>query len=607
VRFARYLALATALWVVVLAGAATGAGAPAADLVGTRVALGPDQQGPVIGEGAVWVATRDGLSKVDPATGAIVRTTPLPLAGEPAALAAGEGALWVVDPRAGVLIRVDPATGAVVSAAIPVPGGSEVAAGLGAVWVLQRQARTVTRFDPATNASAPVVAVGAEAAAIAVGEGGVWVADQAGDSVTRLDPITGAVQAVIPVGEDPGQVVTGAGAVWVVNSSARSVSRISPATNTVVATIALDPDRSGQDLAGSIAVGAGAVWVDGGDREDPLRRIDPATNRVTGRFSPFAVTSGPVALAADATTLWSSQDGVLLRISPTPRVPPGRLVRVGGEPRSLAVGRAGVWLVDRRSGALRRLSRSTGRPVGRPIRIARPLSVVVADGLVAVLDARGAVVRVSERTGRVLSRTLVRGVPQSMALGAGAIWVVVQNGGLDGTLVAMDAATGRVRSRTRLGLGTGDVAVAGGRVWAIGEDLVAVDPRTARVVIRRRAGPFGLFTAAGPDLVVSGSDGVQLLNARTGRPRTRGIIVGSTLRRPARGPGGVLLFPDFAEGTIAPVTTRGGLNSPLPVLVGREPSAAVIVGREVWVALAAEGAVRRIPLSALGLGRLVPR
>jgi outer membrane protein assembly factor BamB len=278
---------------------------------------------------------------------------------------------------------------------------------------------------------------------------------------------------------------------------------------------------------------------------------------------------------------------------------------VGGEPRGLAVGSTGVWLVDRRSGALRRLSRSTARPVGRPIRIARPLSVAAADGLVAVLDARGAVVRVGERTGRVLSRTLVRGTPQSMALGAGAIWVVVQNGGIDGTLVAVDATTGRIRSRTSLGLGTGDVAIAGGRVWAVGEDLVAVDPRTARVVIRRPAGSSGPLSAAGPDLVVAGGE-VQLLNARTGRPRTRAVLVGSALRRPARAPGGVLLFPDFSEGTLAPVTTRGGLGRPLPVPVGREPSAAVIVGREVWVALAGEGAVRRIPLSRLGLGRLAP-
>jgi hypothetical protein len=65
-----------------------------------------------VGEGGLWVTTRDGVLEIDPTTNEFVKDIALDGAFR---LATGEGAVWVTDLVRGGLVRIDPDTGAVVS------------------------------------------------------------------------------------------------------------------------------------------------------------------------------------------------------------------------------------------------------------------------------------------------------------------------------------------------------------------------------------------------------------------------------------------------------------------------------------------------------------
>jgi YVTN family beta-propeller protein len=151
--------------------------------------------GVAVGDVAIWALGFPGVVRIDPATNTIVATIPVAqnVSGggpSPTALAVGAGAVWVANrfvvsggslghlppTMRGTVSRIDPATNAVV-ATIPVghdPFG--IAADDGAVWVANRTGFTVSRIDPRTNRVVATIRIGNRPQGIAVGAGAVWVA-----------------------------------------------------------------------------------------------------------------------------------------------------------------------------------------------------------------------------------------------------------------------------------------------------------------------------------------------------------------------------------------------------------------------------------------------
>ena len=218
---------------------------------------------------AIWVTrnasrspterTRDVL-RIDPATNAIVATTPLE--ASPDMLALSEGAVWVISREAGLVLRVDTATNQVV-ATIAVDQPLSVSVGDGAVWVVSGPTpavtplRVVTRIDPATNSVADTFSFQDELLWVAWGDGALWAALPRANEVQRIDPATHAVTARIAV-SSPGAIAVDGGAVWVksgTGSALTTLTRIDAATNTVVATYSTGAP------GGTLSVADGAVWV----------------------------------------------------------------------------------------------------------------------------------------------------------------------------------------------------------------------------------------------------------------------------------------------------------------------------------------------------------
>jgi YVTN family beta-propeller protein len=141
--------------------------------------------GLAVGEGAVWVGSDVGVSRIGPRSNSVAATIRLGVT-PPAALAVGEGAVWV---GARPIFRCCP----------PETVGSG----------------TLTRIDPATNLVETTIPIGGQPVDVAVGEGSVWIADPGTRSVVRVDPEENRVVARIRVGARPRGIAVGDGSVWI--------------------------------------------------------------------------------------------------------------------------------------------------------------------------------------------------------------------------------------------------------------------------------------------------------------------------------------------------------------------------------------------------------
>jgi YVTN family beta-propeller protein len=200
------------------------------------------------------------------------------------------------------LVRIDPATGDV-QATIPLPvtalhEESSVAAGEAGVFLVAGPDNQIVNVDPSTNTVAEVFDVPPGATAVRAGFGSLWVSYNPLDVVMRLDPATGEVIASIDVGDGPRFLAVGADGVWVMNQAGGSLSRIDPTTDTVVATVRVN---EGPIDGGDITVGGGSVWTRISDHL--LARVVESSNQVTQFYDPA---SGSGGVAADDNAVWLS-------------------------------------------------------------------------------------------------------------------------------------------------------------------------------------------------------------------------------------------------------------------------------------------------------------
>jgi YVTN family beta-propeller protein len=285
------------------------------------------------------------------------------------------------------------------AASIPISGPGNLAVGNGRLWVLTG-AGTVVRIDPATNALVgKPLRVPADAEAIAVGEGALWVTrgalgDLAGpgqNTVTRIDPASGRTVATITVGRAPLDVAVTPSAVWVTTSGGDSLTRIDPQTNRPTGR----PLSTG-DSPQSLAVGGGSLWVANHDART-VTRIDLASGTVV----------------AD--------------------------IPVRSEPHRVAYGAGAAWVGNWHDNSVSRIDRHTNRVVGSPIPIGPYHAgnlVVGAGGVWVTSDYRAnaatedvVVVRIDPQSNRAVETVAVGGHPIDIAAVAGAIWVSVDNPG----------------------------------------------------------------------------------------------------------------------------------------------------------------------------------
>jgi len=260
--------------------------------------------------GSAWVANvGNAIRRYDLTTGAELGTIPVP-GPICQAMDVGFDALWAGACESNTVVRIDTKTAQVVATIDPgigaLAGESSIAVDERGVYVLSEGSeRRVARIDPATNTVAATFAAPAGASAVRAAFGSLWFSQADEATVTRLDSSSGSAVGSTPAGKGAGFLASGEGAVWVLNNGDGTVTRIDP-EGAVVATITVaDVPING----GDIAVGGGFVWARVSDAV--VAQIDPATNKVVGRFGDpsgsgsVAATDGVAWLSAhDVNTVW---------------------------------------------------------------------------------------------------------------------------------------------------------------------------------------------------------------------------------------------------------------------------------------------------------------
>jgi YVTN family beta-propeller protein len=194
-----------------------------------------------------------------------------------------------------------------------------------------------------------------------------------------------------------------------------TISVIDPSTNKVVASIAVPFSTDGE---GQIAVGSGSIWVP--DQTGNIAGIDPATNKV---LATYPVPPGLAALAFGFDSLWGTvnPEGEVIRVGPTGSIQ--ATIRVASEPRFLAAGPTGIWVLGQRDGAVSRID-----PKTNVVTATIPLNVPGEGGCIAA--------------------------------GGGSVWVTMP----DTPVTRVDAATDRVLEQY-VGEGGDCIGYAFGSVW----------------------------------------------------------------------------------------------------------------------------------------------
>jgi YVTN family beta-propeller protein len=166
----------------------------------------------------VWIANPSGhrVELLDPPYTGLAE--PILLPDAPRLVAAGEGALWVAGRR--TLWRIDPGSKRIAGRIGLSFTPAAIDAGAGGVWLVDRTADALVRVDPAKNRVAGTIRVGDKPVAVAVGADAVWVANRPDGTVSEIDPRRNAVRRTVHVGDDPVDLVAGLGAVWVVRQIA---------------------------------------------------------------------------------------------------------------------------------------------------------------------------------------------------------------------------------------------------------------------------------------------------------------------------------------------------------------------------------------------------
>jgi YVTN family beta-propeller protein len=189
---------------------------------------------------------------------------------------------------------------------IPVaPASAPCAAAAGGrfVWVSEYASPYLLKIDPKTNKVVAKTMIGSGSCGLGYGAGSLWVEDTSSSTVSRVSVRTGRRLKAIRVGSTPYDATFGYGAAWTTAHGLGELERIDPATNRV-------SGRWHLDQATGVVAAFGSVWATGADG---VIRVDPGTRRV---LATIPVPGGGGWTAASQDAVWVTTTTGLARIDP---------------------------------------------------------------------------------------------------------------------------------------------------------------------------------------------------------------------------------------------------------------------------------------------------
>ena len=264
-----------------------------------------------------------------------------------------------------------------------------------------------------------------------------------------------------------GPVAAGPGSVWA--GGLNVTYRVNPATSQVTMTV----PTPGTDEFSWLAIGAGSVWVTGGNRPGyhlGVYRIDLRDNKVTD-FVRLPQYGQPGTIAIADRRVWVGSDaggGSLYRIDP-------RRSRVTGPPIGLGYGVGAIvpaagalWVsLTNAGGSILRIAPLTGEVTLPQGAWAKITNVDAAGARSMWMSGNNVIDRVDPATGRITAAIRARGVDW-VYFWHGSAWAVMSSAAGTVSIVRVDPATDKVVGKA-VALGSGPVAVAAGPagLWAV--------------------------------------------------------------------------------------------------------------------------------------------
>ena len=196
------------------------------------------------------------LSRINDASGRVVKRIELPGTSIGGTVAAGNGAVWVLE-DGGRLFRVDPLTnritrtyetGAVeTNTLVPLAGYD---------WICECVVNKILRFDPRSGHS-KTYSIPAAAFLVGINSSTLWLLDPENSTLTAVDPTTGQAQPPLGLEGNPIQAVVAFGSMWA--AAGDIVDRVELQTH-ARSTIAMPKGVWAGGIAADPA--SGAIWVE---------------------------------------------------------------------------------------------------------------------------------------------------------------------------------------------------------------------------------------------------------------------------------------------------------------------------------------------------------
>jgi class 3 adenylate cyclase/streptogramin lyase len=222
------------------------------------------------GFGSIWLlGDRSGgayVSRVNEASGRVVKRTALPGTSYNGTVATGNGAVWVLE-SGGKLLRIDPLTNRITrtyethavetNTLVPLAGFD---------WICECVVNKIMRFDP-RNGHSKTFSITTEAFLVGIDSSHgqtLWLLDPNNSTLTAVDPTTGQEESPLGLSGNPIQAVVAFGSMWA--AAGNVVDRVDLSTS----------ERSTIPMpkgvwAGSIAADlpSGAIWVGNSGKPPP--------------------------------------------------------------------------------------------------------------------------------------------------------------------------------------------------------------------------------------------------------------------------------------------------------------------------------------------------
>ena len=284
--------------------------------------------------------------------------------------------------------------------------------------------------DAPEATASPAIDVGETPTGLSIGPARVWVAARGGDAVDGINLEDARPEFTVPV-TSPKALAVGHDSIWAVSRETDALSRIDAIDEREPVAIPL----SGCSPV-DVAADADWIWVACAATQRVLR-IDPATNSIAGDVR---LGTEPRALAVGEGSVWVTKidDASVSRIDPDEASLEGSSIEVGELPNDIAVGEGAVWVTSIDDGTVTRIDPDRDAVSGEPIEVgSRPRGIAAGLGYVWVtLGGEGEVVRIDPGAGALAGDPIPVGrEPADVAVAPTAVWVANE---ADSTITRID-------------------------------------------------------------------------------------------------------------------------------------------------------------------------